>query len=86
MGVDPFRYVSRYVLRPHMGDHSSFSDQSTKKSLSLPKHLQPWARLLGDTWPADAGSIPVEHAVDMALRMGEARRGFWPSITVVIFV
>ena len=85
MGVDPFRYVSRYVLRPHMGDHSSFSDQSTKKSFS--------AEALAALGEATRGYLARRRGVDPGRaccrygpEMGEARRGFWPSITVVIFV
>jgi hypothetical protein len=33
----------------------------------LPRHLQPWAKLIGDTWPAPAGTMPDERAVEMAL-------------------
>ena len=34
----------------------------------LPGHLQPWAELLGVTWPPTAGTMPDERAVSMALR------------------
>jgi hypothetical protein len=33
----------------------------------LPKYLRPWSQLLGDTWPAEAGPIPSERDVNMAL-------------------
>lgn len=34
---------------------------------TLPGFLRPWAQLLGDTWPAEAGPIPSERDVNMAL-------------------
>jgi hypothetical protein len=44
----------------------------------LPGHLRPWAKLLGDNWPASAGTMPDERAVDMTLkwvRPGEVGNG-----------
>jgi hypothetical protein len=38
----------------------------------LPNHLQPWAALLKDNWPADAGPMPDRSAVAMALRWVKA--------------
>jgi hypothetical protein len=35
----------------------------------LPSHLQPWDRLLKGNWPADAGPIPDQNAVNMACRL-----------------
>jgi len=37
----------------------------------LPGHLQPWDGLLKGNWPADAGPIPDQNAVDMARRWVE---------------
>ena len=34
----------------------------------LPNHLQPWTALLGDNWPMEAGPMPDQNAVNMALR------------------
>jgi hypothetical protein len=36
----------------------------------LPDHLKPWAQLLPDSWPTDAGSIPDERAVAQAFELG----------------
>jgi Protein of unknown function DUF262/HNH endonuclease len=33
----------------------------------LPGYLRPWSRLLGDTWPIEAGPIPSERDVNVAL-------------------
>src|SRR5260370_18872040 len=38
--------------------------------LLLPKHLQPWAARLKDNWPAAAGPMPDQNAVNLALRLG----------------
>ena len=35
----------------------------------LPDHLQPWAALLKNNWPADAGPMPDENAANMARRL-----------------
>jgi hypothetical protein len=35
--------------------------------LPLPQHLQPWANLLDDHWPADAGPIPDQRALHAAV-------------------
>ena len=51
-----------------MSGDLSHTGASGEGHSSLPRHLQPWAHLLGSTWPANAGPVPDENAVDMALR------------------
>src|SRR5258708_3142830 len=49
----------------------------------LPGHLQPWAKLLGDTWPASAGTMPDERAVGMALKW--VRPGEVSGLAIAIY-
>ena len=37
---------------------------------SLPAHLLPWINVVKDGWPAAAGSVPSENAVQQALTLG----------------
>jgi hypothetical protein len=52
--------------------------------LLLPKHLQPWAARLKNNWPAAAGPMPDQNAVNMALRLG-VRPGEVSGLAIVMY-
>jgi hypothetical protein len=53
----------------------------------LPDHLQPWNGLLKGNWPADAGPMPDQNAVDMVRKFlggfnEESRR---PDLAIIMY-
>jgi 5-methylcytosine-specific restriction enzyme B len=42
------------------------------ESVLLPDHIKPWAGILHDSWPIDAGLLPDENAVATAVQCGAA--------------
>jgi hypothetical protein len=53
----------------------------------LPNHLRPWDALLKGSWPADAGPIPDQDAVNMARRLLEAfdERSRRPDLAIIMY-
>jgi hypothetical protein len=53
----------------------------------LPSHLQPWASLLRDTWPANAGPMPDHDAVNTACRLLGAfhERSRRPHLAIIMY-
>ena len=50
----------------------------------LPDHLQPWAELLKNAWPAEAGRLPDQNAIDMALKLG-VKAGEVSGLAIVMY-
>jgi hypothetical protein len=55
--------------------------------LLLPRHLQPWAGLLRESWPANAGPMPDQDAVNMARRLLGAfhERSKRPDLAIIMY-
>ena len=53
----------------------------------LPGHLQPWEGLLKGNWPADAGPIPDQNAVDKAHKLLGAfdERSRRPDLAIIMY-
>jgi hypothetical protein len=53
----------------------------------LPGHLQPWAGLLKNNWPADAGPVPDQSAVNKAQKLLGAfdERSRRPDLAIIMY-